>query len=80
MLNIEASIKDIQDIINYFIKCDVNNKYYESKQRSSLEKLALKLDKVSNQLNNENIEGMKKIIEKVAEANRVIAKSFLRKN
>ncbi|HCW9288969.1 TPA: hypothetical protein OYL58_002838, partial [Staphylococcus aureus] len=53
---------------------------YESKQRSSLEKLALKLDKVSNQLNNENIEGMKKIIEKVAEANRVIAKSSLRKN
>ncbi|APC76060.1 hypothetical protein SA0515718_02287 [Staphylococcus aureus] len=38
------------------------------------------MDKVSNQLNNENIEGMKKIIEKVAEANRVIAKSSLRKN
>ena len=37
------------------------------------------MDKVSNQLNNENIEGMKKIIEKVAEANRVIAKSSLRK-
>ncbi|HDJ3842030.1 TPA: hypothetical protein PQE00_002784, partial [Staphylococcus aureus] len=49
-------------------------------QRSSLGKLALELDKVSNQLNNENIEDMKKIIEKVAEANRVIAKSSLRKN
>lgn len=80
MLNIEASIKDIQDIINYFTECDINNKYYESEKRSSLGKLALELDKVSNQLNNENIEGMKKIIEKVAEANRVIAKSSLRKN
>ena len=77
MLNIEVSIKDTQDIINYFIECDVNDNYYESEQRSSLGKLALELDKVSNQLNNED---MKKIIEKVAEANRVIAKSSLRKN
>lgn len=32
MLNIEVNIKDIQDIINYFIECDVNDKYYESEQ------------------------------------------------
>ncbi|MGZ9472650.1 hypothetical protein ACXXHH_14315 [Staphylococcus epidermidis] len=80
MLNIEVSIKDTQDIINYFIECDVNDNYYESEQRSSLGKLALELDKVSNQLNNENIDDMKKIIEKVAAANRVIAKYSLRKN
>ncbi|WP_305752621.1 hypothetical protein [Mammaliicoccus sciuri] len=79
MLNIEASIKDIQDIINYFTECETSNPYYEFEKRSSLGKLALELDKVSTQLNNENIEGMKRIIEKVAEANREIAKSSLRK-
>lgn len=45
MLNIEVSIKDTQDIINYFIECDVNDNYYESEQRSSLGKLALELTK-----------------------------------
>ncbi|MEB5648582.1 hypothetical protein ACW7DJ_00275 (plasmid) [Mammaliicoccus sciuri] len=80
MLNIEASIKDIQNIINYFIECKISNPYYEFEKRSSLGKLALELDKVSAQLNNENIESMKRIIEKVAEANREIAKSSLRKN
>lgn len=34
MLHVEASINDIQDIINYFTECDVNNKYYESEKRS----------------------------------------------
>ncbi|MEB8265331.1 hypothetical protein [Mammaliicoccus sciuri] len=55
MLNIEASIKDVQNIINYFTECDVNNKYYASEKRSSIGKLALELDKVSSQLNNENM-------------------------
>lgn len=33
MLHVEASINDIQDIINYFTECDVNNKYYESEKK-----------------------------------------------
>jgi len=80
MLHVEASINDIQDIINYFTECDVNNKYNESEKRSSLGKLALKLDVICHNLNTENIEEAKIIIEKIAEANRVIAKSSSRKN
>nr|CCM44161.1 hypothetical protein [Staphylococcus xylosus] len=43
-------------------------------------KLALKLDVICHNLNTENIEEAKIIIEKIAEANRVIAKTSSRKN
>ncbi len=33
MLNIEASINEIQNIIKYFTECDVNNKYYEGEKK-----------------------------------------------
>lgn len=50
------------------------------RKRSSLGKLALKLDVICHNLNTENIEEAKIIIEKIAEANRVIAKTSSRKN
>ncbi len=78
MLNIDFNIEDVQDIINYFSEDNTNSSYYESERRSSLGKLALTLDTVCQNINSENIEDMKRLIEKVAEANRVIATSEIK--
>lgn len=75
MLDVDFHIKEIEDIIEYFSTVSPEEKYLKSERRSSLGKLALKLDIVSSQLNSENIEDVKIVMEKVAEANRVISLS-----
>lgn len=75
MFDVEFHVKEVEDIIQYFSKSHINDNWYQSEKRSSLGKLALKLDIVCNQMNSENIEDIKKVLEKVAEANRVISLS-----
>ncbi|WP_193014080.1 hypothetical protein [Staphylococcus equorum] len=79
MLDVDFHIKDIEDIIRYFSTVSPEEKYLKSERRSSLGKLALKLDIVCKQGSSENIEDIKKVIEKVAEANRVISLSDVKK-
>ncbi|HDJ5765522.1 TPA: hypothetical protein PQY61_002640 [Staphylococcus aureus] len=78
MFDVEFHVKEIDNIIQYFSKPHTNDNWYKSETKSSLGKLALKLDIVCRQMNSENMEDIKKVIEKVAEANRVIALSNVR--
>lgn len=73
MLNANSYIKDIENIINYHSKPHTRNKHYKRDTQSDLGILSSILDRVCKQMNSENIESAKEVIEKVAEANRAIS-------